>query len=301
MKNRISVTIGILAHNEAANIFNLIDSILFQKSHISYIEKIIIIYSGHNSLKISQELNDKYKGQLTIITDSKRTSKIDKLNRISKLSQSDITLILDGDIVISDENLVENISKPFIDDEDILITTPVLKPYSTKNLLQKILNTSIKAKIYSSDKWNNGDNYIKAIGRSCAYKTSFLKKITVPNLMTEDFFLYIKSKELGGKIQEIKKSEVKYYLPKNLKDHVRQSSRFLSNERAFNKIISQDSINMYGKIPMKIKLIFFIKMFVINPIHTILYILIFVYSKIYSTIFFSDKAEWNISQSTKNN
>jgi len=301
MKNRISVTIGIPAHNEEANIFNLIDSMLFQKSHISYIEKIIIIYSGHNSLKISQKLNDKYKGQLTIITDSKRTSKIDKLNRISKLSQSDITLILDGDIVISDENLVENISKPFIDDEDILITTPVLKPYSTKNLLQKILNTSIKAKIYSSDKWNNGDNYIKAIGRSLAYRTYFLQKNNIPNKIGEDFFLYIKAKEQGGKIQEIKSSEIKFHLPKNLQDHVKQSSRFISLKKSFRHELDENSIKKYGKIPLKIKLLIFKEMFFINPIHTFLYILILIYSKIYSTIFFSDKAEWNISQSTKNN
>ena len=299
MKNKISVTIGIPAHNEEKNIFNLIDSLLTQETSISYIENIIIIYSGHYSVETSNKLREKYQDKIILITDSKRTSKINKLNRISKLSQSEVTLILDGDIIIPNKNLVEKLSTPFMNDKDLLITTPVLKQVSTKNLLQKILVNSNISKQYISNKWNNGDNYIKAIGRSLAYRTSFLKNNNIPEILTEDFFLYIKAKVQGGKIKEISDSEILFHLPKNLKDHISQSSRFLSNKNAFREVLDRSSIKKYVEMPLKIKLFFIIKSLSLNPIYSFLYILLLISSKIHSIIFFSDNANWKISQSTK--
>jgi len=299
MKNKISVTIGIPAHNEEKNIFNLIDSLLTQETSISYIENIIIIYSGHYSVETSNKLREKYQDKIILITDSKRTSKINKLNRISKLSQSEVTLILDGDIIIPNKNLVEKLSTPFMNDKDLLITTPVLKQVSTKNLLQKILVNSNISKQYISNKWNNGDNYIKAIGRSLAYRTSFLKNNNIPEILAEDFFLYIKAKVQGGKIKEISDSEILFHLPKNLKDHISQSSRFLSNKNAFREVLDRSSIKKYVEMPLKIKLFFIIKSLSLNPIYSFLYILLLISSKIHSIIFFSDNANWKISQSTK--
>lgn len=302
MKNKISITIGIPAHNEGLNIFNLVDSILSQKTENCIIENIILIYSGKDSVIIKEKIEKDYRGySIVLFIDRDRTSKLDKLNRMFQLSKSEVTLILDADILIRDNILLDNLSKPFID-KSILITAPEIIPIPPTNLLQKILFLSHESKRSVSMLWNNGDNFISAIGRSMMYRTSFLKDITLGDtLSTEDYYMYIKTKEQKGNFIRLNNCSIFFILPKNIIDHINQSNRFLSLHNNFIEILDKESIKKYGTLSLTLKIKIIKTMLLKNFFLTILYIPILITSKIYSIFSPAKNSLWKISQSTKDN
>lgn len=299
MTKKISVTIGIPAHNEENNIYNLIDSLLKQETKVVSIEEIIVILSGEYVDETSVELKEKYGEKITVIADEERTSKIDKINRVFRISKSDLITIIDGDIIIKNVDLIENISIPFLENKNILLTTPKIEPLYTKNLLQKILNLSIETKYLVSEQWNNGDNYLKSNGRCLTYRKQFITNNPLPDVLGEDFYIYVKAKEENGVIKEVSESKIFYKLPNTMLDHIKQSSRFFYNKKSFTDSFAKDVIEEYGTIPLKLNIIILKSMLRDNVLYTFLYFCLLILSKTYSIFIQTSNSKWNISKSTK--
>lgn len=289
-----TVTVGIPAHEEGDKIRELIRKILIQENKLFKLNDIVLIYSGNDRENV-KEIIPKEK-LISVILDKKRTTKNNKIHRMAKNSDSDLLLILDADILIQDNKLIDKLTRPF-SIESTLITVPEIIPLNPKNVLQKILFLSHEIKREISKNWNSGDNFLSAIGCSMMYKTNFIKNIDLQRYNSaEDYFLYIKSKEIGGVMKRVNNTSIYFTLPKSIKDHINQSNRFLSNKPLIKNI---NILKKYGRLSLALKIKLFIEMLKNNIFYTFLYVLILLFSKIISIIKPSDTAYWKISNSTK--
>lgn len=110
---QISVSVGIIAHNEEKNIGQLLENILKQKTKVVNIDEIIIISSGStdNTNSIIQNISQKDK-RIKIIVEEKRNGKAFAINIFLKESKNNIAIIESGDTVPK-ECTIEILCKPF--------------------------------------------------------------------------------------------------------------------------------------------------------------------------------------------
>lgn len=114
-KNSIlSISIGIAAYNEEANIGRLLDSIKKQRLKKVKISEILIISSGStdktNSIVKKYSLNNK---KINLIRQAKRLGKASAVNLIISLAKNEIIVLMGADILLSNyalERLVNPLS-----------------------------------------------------------------------------------------------------------------------------------------------------------------------------------------------
>src|SRR3989344_6673402 len=121
MKNKkITVSIGISAYNEEANIKKLLLSLLTQKRIGFKIKEIVILSDGSNDKTIS--LAKSVDSNLIKIIDRKiRRGKVIRQNEILKLINSDVLVLLDADVIPANNMLLRNLVKPILEDKADLV------------------------------------------------------------------------------------------------------------------------------------------------------------------------------------
>lgn len=103
---KIPITIGISAHNEAANIGRMLDSILSQKLHKVSISEIIIISSG--STDGTNKIINKYQKQnllIKLVIQKKRNGKASAVNLLLSKAKENIIILAGADILLAQQTL----------------------------------------------------------------------------------------------------------------------------------------------------------------------------------------------------
>src|SRR3990167_2835632 len=96
-----TVTIGIQAYNEEANIGNMLKSVLKQREESFVLERILIVLDGctDNTFRIVKAIAKKDR-RIKVMHDGKRTGKATRLNQILTKNNSDFVFFIDADIVL---------------------------------------------------------------------------------------------------------------------------------------------------------------------------------------------------------
>src|SRR3989344_2939682 len=140
---KFTVTVGIPAHNEEANIKKLLDSILSQKRDNFELEKIIVISDGSadsTEKKVLEINSDKIK----LIADGERLGKPTRINQIFREANSDIVVIFDADIKLENDLVLDNLIKPFLNDSELMLVSGKSEPLPPVNFVQKVVYAGIK-------------------------------------------------------------------------------------------------------------------------------------------------------------
>src|SRR5258708_24270330 len=113
-----SVSVGIPAYNEESNIIFLINSILNQKLSGIILNEIIIVCDGCNDKTVSLVKSLK-NNKIKLIVNSERQGKVSSMNKMIKIANGDILIVLDADILPADNNFLVNISLPIVANNNI--------------------------------------------------------------------------------------------------------------------------------------------------------------------------------------
>lgn len=111
---KISVSIGIFAHNEESNIQKLLDSVQAQKTEISLIKEIIIVSSGSND-KTNQIVRayQKKDNRIILADQLQREGKSSAVNLFLRLAKSKILITISGDLKLH-KDCIEEMTLPFL-------------------------------------------------------------------------------------------------------------------------------------------------------------------------------------------
>ena len=302
MKNqKKTLSIGISVYNEAETIENLLISIIRQKKNNFNLEAIYVICDGTNdgTDKIVEKLIKKFP-VIRLLNDSKRKGKIKRLSELFKLNSSDIIMVLDGDVILSNVGVIFEIVKYFEKNETVLVSANN-QPIYGETFIGRVINYSVYIWYLARLRFNNGDNIHNA--RSCclALSKKFAVKINFPSqIRSSGRYLYLLSQQEKLKFSFAVKSIVLYREPNNLGDYVMQKRRAPLSKDKFEQIFGRRVKNKF-KIPLKYKLLAVLEAFIHNPLLFISFVAVkFLIKKLpYRNINSKNTAIWETVTSTK--
>src|SRR5689334_482537 len=105
--NKSTLSIGIPAYNEQANIKDLITALMNQVQENFVLEKIIVASDGSTDQteQIVRSISDT---RVQLIADGQRKGQAARQNEIIEQLKSDLLLLLNADVLPTDNNFIEN-------------------------------------------------------------------------------------------------------------------------------------------------------------------------------------------------
>ncbi|MFH1721137.1 MAG: glycosyltransferase [Candidatus Altiarchaeota archaeon] len=121
MVSGFEVSIGVCAFNEGKNISKLLEALLNQKLDKAKINEIIVLSSGSTDQTDEiVKVYEKKDGRIRLVSQPMKEGKASAVNLFIKESKSDILILESGDTV-PDENTVEELVTPLIDEEVAMV------------------------------------------------------------------------------------------------------------------------------------------------------------------------------------
>lgn len=294
-----TVTIGIPALNEEQNIEFLLRSLVRQRVKSAKISSIIIISDASTDKTVSKIKRVK-SSLVKIIENRKRKGKAHCLNMVMKRISDDIFVFIDADILIKDKDFTEKLIRPIVSGKADL-TSGKVEEIEPDNLLEKILETSMKIKKEIFESINMGNNVYTCHGRSRAFSRRFYKSFSVKLGVAspEDAYSYLYAKSHDFRYAFVKEAKIYYKLPGNLTDHQKQSLRFLQSKNHLAKEFTREFIESEYRLPKGIVFKSFLKGFLAHPLMTCLYIMLLAGMEIKSLSTDFSTPKWEIAESSK--
>lgn len=243
MKNKkLTVTIGIPAYNEEANIGYLLKSLIEQKGENFMIDKIIV--SSDGSTDRTFEIVKSFKDSIIkLLENKKRRGQASCQNQLATYAKSDIFVLLEADTLPADQNYIKNLVEPLTQDSSVGLVFGQAVALPPRNFFEKIMyfKSSLKEEILQTIK--NGNSLHECSGqRGRAFSKKFTKKLYWPGDIPEDTFSSLICQKLGFKIKYARNAIIYYRLPANVKDYLKQYSKYSKARTALRKYFSAEEI-----------------------------------------------------------
>lgn len=250
IKTLPSVTIGIPAYNEAANIAHLIVDILSQEERGFVLEKVLILSDGSNDATANKARAVSVDERIAVIDDKVRKGKAARLNEIIKDTKSDILVLLDADIQLNGAHFLRELILPVIQGKADLSAGKVLalKP---KRAVEYVLDAGLLCKNYIFQNWREGNNVYTCCGVARAFSRRGYEPLRFSDSVGEDAYSYFYAIKNKLRYAFVSKAQVFIKHPGTISDYLRQSRRFVQSRGLFLKEFGVELVEMEYAIPMK--------------------------------------------------
>lgn len=292
-----TITIGIPALNEEANITKLLHDVLAQNTSGFYIEKIVVVSDGSTDRTVERAKNLKNK-KITVVTNSKRQGLSFVQNLIISKSKSDILILLNADIRIPDRKFIQKIAAPIANGAADLVA-PSVAEAEPNTFFEKILHVSTKIKNVAYESYHDGNNVYTCRGVGRAFSKRLYEKMHFLASVGEDAFSYYFCITNEFVYHFEKSAKIVFRLPGNYSDHKKQSMRFFTSQELLKREFGKRLVTQGYKLNNRVLVASLLKNFIKNPVFTMLYILVFALLKIQAFFNLDQKDHWEISVSSK--
>lgn len=294
------ISIGISAYNEEQHIENLLRTLISQDNTKFSLQEIIVILDNCSD-KTFEKVNKVTDKRISIVNDFERKGKTLRVNQIIDTFVGDILIILDADIEIYDSSFINKVVEAFIEDQEIGLACPSIKPKKPVNFIQRGIYASVKAYKNYANLIENGNNVFTCVGRALALSRKLAKVTNIPEtIFSDDGYLYLHCLKKGFKYLFLETTSVYYSMPKTLSDHIKQNSRFEASSDNLAMFFGNDALKAYEKD----KSLFFlclIKEFLKQPVESLAILTINLFCKLKGK---GSKGKlpvaWSTATSTKN-
>lgn len=293
-----TVTIGIPAYNEEANIAYLLEDILRQKEEGFVIEKILIISDGSSdrTVELARAISDP---RIEVIDYPDRQGKMIRQNEMLAMTSSDVVVLFDADVALAGDYFLTAIIRPIIEDGADLVGTKI-NTVPAQTLIEKILDAGMQLKTRLFEAYRAGRNVYTCTGRARALSRRFYSQLRFPHKIGEDAYSYFACIASGFTYAYAKNAVVMIKLPENLADNVLQSERFADSREQFYGDFGRDVIGREYQLPYRPA----VKMFLTGgskfSFYLLAYCVIVMAIRIRSLYHSTSPSLWEISKSSKN-
>lgn len=295
MKKIISVSIGIPAYNEEANIQQLLISLCDQKQQGFSLSEIIIISDGSSDRTV-QEVSHVHDKRIYMVASQKRKGKSYRLNQLFRMFTGDVLFILDADILIKDPYLFSKIIQSTDFKRDGIVGVNAI-PLLAHTIFEKIISVSAFIIRDIAMSWNDGRNYLGFRGCFLGFDGDFAKSIVLPEgLVNDDAYLYILARQRGYLSYYARNASVFFRSPATFADHCSQSSRYQDAKHELSKYFAGDISDMY-KTPFLLTVKSTLRYLLLYPLEVLSYFVVRLLTKILRQRKLS--TQWAIAKSTK--
>lgn len=296
MRDKLTLTIGIPAYNEAENIRHLLLD-LAKQSQNGYIFNKVIVCSDASVDETVHVAYSFKKLPVTVIVYSKRQGKAAALNSIIRKTSSDALVILDADVALKNRLFLSKLVAPIAKGEADLCAAKIDELHP-KNFMEKMLAASMQYKRELFASINNGNNIYTCHGRGRAFSKRLYKVIYFKNSANEDAYSYLFCIYHGFTYRYISDATVWYGLPATLADHELQSVRFFQSRELSTAEFGEKFIREAYALPKLLTLKTLIRFTGKNP-YIIPYLILPAYLNIKSQFMKRIHSAWAVAKSSK--
>lgn len=267
---KLTVTIGIPAYNEAANIKQLLTSLLAQKQTNFNLKEIIVFTDGctDDTVKIIKSIKNKL---INLHIGDTRIGQQFRQNQILKLYKGNVLVLVEADTLPQDEYTLSELIKPFLKKESNKIGMVVgfdqdVKP---KIFFEKVIHNNNKLKQKIFENINGGINVYTTGGHSMRALSRILtKQLDWPKDVPEDAYAYLRTRQLKLKI--IRQTNAKVFMKnvEHIKDRTRQTEKYVTGKKYLTKYFKPEFIDSQYFIPKSLIIKCVISQIIKNPLWT---------------------------------
>lgn len=268
-QKKYTVTVGIPAYNEEANIAAVLESIVGQGQMLFQLEKILVVCDGCNDQteKIAREFARTHP-IVDVISDGERLGKAKRLNQIRTMNQSDFVINFDADILLKDSLVIDRMIRSF-DNDSVALVCANNQPVAGQTFVGKITQASDLLWYEIRKDFKNDENIYNSSGCAAALRKSFAASLKYPEgTVADQQFVFLKAKEQSKKFRFVSDAIVLYRSPGTLRDFFIQAGRSLGEKYSLFPHFDQSFQDEYI-IPRYYKLRGVARQIIANPIFTI--------------------------------
>lgn len=234
-----TITIGIPALNEEQNIGFLLRDLVSQKITNFRLSRIIVVSDGSIDETVSKVRSFRDK-RIQVIDGKVRLGKSARQNEIISKVKSDVLVLLDADILITDKLFLEKLVTPIIEGKADM-TSSGISELPARTFFEKILDVSMKLKLNLFSEFKGGNNVYNCHGPARAFGKAVYTGMLFEQSDGEDMFSYLYCISKAKRFLYIRTAKVEYQLPSTPIDHYKQSKRYL-DALEFNRAIFGDEL-----------------------------------------------------------
>ena len=290
-----TVTIGVPAFNEEANINRLLTCLIHQSEKGIEIQKIIVVNDGSDD-DTMEEIKKSHDKRILSINNSSRKGQAYCQNKIFTIADTDVVVLFEADTYPATRNYLQELIKPFSEDLTIGLVQGLPRPVSAETFTEKVLNTQVD--VYQSFVDSNSNSPGQG-GR--AFARFVYSRLRFPKALPEDAYALLWCKQRGIKTRLQVNAVCMHRNPQNFADYVTKQQKIMSGQATLLKLFSPKFVknisnnSIYRQVRGRMAFNFFVH----NPIYFFAYALFKIrLLKELKKTQFTDF--WSIAWSTKN-
>ncbi|MDP3685707.1 MAG: glycosyltransferase, partial [bacterium] len=228
-RKRLSVSVGIPAHNEEANIAHILESVIGQERKSFDLERMIVLCDGctDRTVERAREFAETHP-IVTVVADDQRLGKSARLNQLYTMNGSDILVTFDADISLEGTGVIDALLRPFADERVAVVAGPA-QAFPGRTFVGKVAVASDALWSEARMAYRGGQNIFCSTGSAFALRKSFAQSFRYPKgTIADQQFLYLEARRLHREFRCASDAVVRFSYPDNLREFLFQGARFLS-------------------------------------------------------------------------
>lgn len=299
----ITVDVAIAAYNAEKNIKRLVESMLLQKEVNFKLNKVIVNSdsSSDKTVSISQSISDK---RVKVIDSHARSGFAGALISLVKANITDVLILLNDDIVVTDEFFIEKIIQPFIKENNIGLVCGNPQAFKSNNFISEAVRSGYNAYKRISDSTRKGNNVYTVDGKALCFSKDFTKKIKFPTdyriMGNVDKFIYFSCIKEKLNYRYVSNAIMYFKCPSTIQDFTKwQTRNYKSNKYMVKSVWGKLADKEYEMDQTKFRLYKFLE-FLKNPIGSIVILMLGLYCSYKASIAKDEfSLTWDLVQTTK--
>ncbi len=265
---KIHVTVAIAAYNAEKNIVQLLKSLIGQ-SQSDYILDRIIVYSDCSSDHTASLAHSLQSELVRVVSGQQRRGFAGVVKYLLGQSDSDLTVLLNDDIRITDERFISHLVESYKNNDKAGLICGNPQPVRSKNFIAQAIASSFRAYYRMATSFKEGNNMHTYDGKVMALSREFKDSLQIPEDLKKmgnvDSYIYFACLSNGFSYQFVKQAVVHYLCPTTIKDYLRWYIRNNANESIMNEQFG-DLVDKEHQKPRIVFLYYLFVEFLKNPV-----------------------------------
>ena len=300
MNERLTtVSVGIPAYNEERNIKLLLQDLLSQKQAGWQLAEVLVACDGcsDNTAAEARSLNSEL---VTVLEHHTRRGQTARFAEMMDRFQGSVLILFDADVKLGGPDVISHMIAPF-DDPSVMLTSGNKRPLPPNTFVEHGIYSTFDV-FYQSKLGLNGTNNIFSCQGGClALRRSFAKTVRLPEVISNDAYLYLECARQGYTFKYVNHAVVYYQLAGTLRDYLRQLAR--GNAGALHRFLSPyfgHNAREAFRRPLHLYLLWTVQALLKRPFPTLFIALITVLAKPYLPLLSRRyTCRWPVATSTK--
>lgn len=263
-KQQALITVGIPAYNEEANISALLKCVLSQEISDGAIVQIILILDGCTDATAARA-SGVIDPRIETVEFVSRRGLPESQNEIVRRTRGDILVLLNADVLLSDNQCINNLIRPLLNNERVGLTSARVVPQPPQGLVERSIVFSHLMKTKLFERAAPQSVYL-CHGRARALSRKVFSSIRWPIEYSEDAYSYFYTRSQGYDFQYVSSALVLFRSPQTVADHVRQSSRFLTGRSGMERLFGKKTVRLTYRIPLLYAMAVIVEALIAHPL-----------------------------------